>query len=426
MYPSDAQSAVDAIYSHLDGSSVYANSHWLINAMMSDNGFANNLDPDLHQLSEFTIDAHNSVVIDIWTQLYAAINTANFAIENIPVVPLSDPEKNLLIAEARFFRAMFYFDLARYFGDLPLMTKPITDLNQEFRLERSPVDSVYELIVSDLEFAQTNLTEFSNYGRPSQLVASALLSKVFTEMKEYSKAFSLSRGVILSEEYSLLDDYGEVFKISNNLSVEILFAIPLSDESPGQVNIRALPKAYGGRSLDLPSDSLFSAFSIDDLRKPVSFITTVTNPDTTVVEIVPHISKFWDSAVEPDGGPTANNLPILRFADVLLTHAEIVNELSNGPNSEALYVINLVRTRAGLSGVGSMSQEDFRQAILDERRNELAWEGHRWFDLRRFDVLVEAVTLAKPTASVGPQHNLLPIPSVEIAKNPLLIQNPGY
>ena len=143
MNPSDAQSAVDAIYSHLDGTSVYANSHWLLQAMMSDNGFANNLNPDLHQLSDFTIDADNAVVLDIWMQLYSAINTANFAIENIPNVSLSDPEKEVLIAEARFFRAMFYFDLARYFGDLPLMKVAVTNINQEFRIERSPLDTVF-------------------------------------------------------------------------------------------------------------------------------------------------------------------------------------------------------------------------------------------------------------------------------------------
>jgi len=426
MNPSDAQSAVDAIYSHLDGSSIYANTHWQLQALMSDNGYANNLDPDLQQLSDFTLDADNGVVLDIWMQLYTAINTTNFAIENIPNVLLSDSEKNVLIAEARYFRAMFYFDLARYFGGVPLMTTANTSINQEFNIERSHIDSVYALIIDDLDFAQINLSEFASYGRPTNLVASGLLAKVHTERKDYLKAFPLSRGVILSEAFSLLDNYEDVFKINNNVSLEILFSIPLSTESPGPVNTRSLPTALNGRSLDLPTASLYRAFSMNDSRKAVSIITTIINPDSSATEIEPHISKFWDKSAEPNGGPTANNLPILRFSDLLLTHAEIVNELNNGPNSEALYVINLVRVRAGLPAFGSMSQTAFRSALLEERRVELAWEGYRWFDLRRFDVLVDAVRQAKPSASVEAFHNLLPIPSVEIAKNPLLNQNPGY
>lgn len=423
---SSAQSSVDAIYSHLGGDGIYARDMWRLHALFSDNGFENGIDPALQQLSSFTVTADNALIHDIWSGLYEAINTCNFAISGIPTSPISEAEQTPLIAEARFFRGLFYFELVRCFGGVPVITEPSLSVADEFKRGRDSIETVYALIESDLIFARENLPESTLNGRPNAFVASAYLAKVYVETGQLTLAFPLTRSVILSDAFALQSTLEANFQVGNKVNSEVMLASPLSVQSQGNINTRSLPVQLNGRSFELPTDSLVSTFIEGDNRKAVTIIESVVNPDSTVVAIDPHISKFWDENAEPAGGPTVVNYPILRYADILLLHAEIVSTLNNGPTSEAYFVANLVRERAGLPGFSGMNLASFRIALLEERRRELAWEGYRWYDLKRFGFLKEAVEASKPGVEVLDQHDLLPIPRFEIELNPLLEQNPGY
>lgn len=408
----DAQSAVDAIYSHLHGGSIYARYYWLIGALASDLAEGAGTDPDVFEFANFTLTPQNAIVARIWEELYAGIQTANFAIENIPRAPISEGEANELIAEARFFRAMFYFDLVRFFGGTPLVVAAYSDVKQDFLTPRAPVDSVYAQIVRDFEYSFEQLPASKGAGRPNRFAALAFLAKVYATQGEYSKAFQATRTIILSERYRLLPDYADVFKIANNNSAEIIFAINFSADVAAPMNLQTLPTSLNGRPLTLPSGGLISSFDPLDRRLAVSFLNDGGKT---------YVSKYWDENAEPAGGRTANDLPLIRYADVLLLHAEIVNELRNGASTEALFVINAVRRRARFDGqtnqavlpdLRSMNYDDFKEAVLAERKRELAFEGHRWFDFKRF--------------GRSPEQSLLPIPQREMDKNPNLSQNPGY
>jgi hypothetical protein len=432
----DGQAAIDAIYSHLSNTGFYANEYILIGTLFSDIGISNSGDPHLNELSDFSLQAGNVVVESTWKKLYAALNTANFAIENIHRVPISEPEQLELIAEGRFFRALFYFDLVRYFGDVPLILESFTEIGQNYSVSRAPADSVYTQILEDFDFARNNLPTSSQPWRPTQSTAIAFMNKVYVAQKDYPRAFQFSRAFIQSGQFSLLNDYADIFKVGNNHNSEIIFAIDFNQGNETNLNERTLPPVLNGKELELPTAGFYASFDSLDRRRTASFITSYMGSDLFIHNFPPHISKYWDRDVEPAGGKTINDLPILRYSEILLNHAEAVNELNNGPTAEAYVAINTVRARARFDGLTSqnvlpdlsgLNKEQFREAILLERSKELGWEGHRWFDLVRFDELINQVNISKASVPVTQKHHLLPIPAYELQLNPALgPQNPGY
>jgi hypothetical protein len=188
--------------------------------------------------------------------------------------------------------------------------------------------------------------------------------------------------------------------------------------------------------LESPTQSLYNAFEDMDRRKELIFLTK----DIIKGEVVdfggPQIIKYWDRQAEPFLNDTENDLQLIRYADILLMYAEALNEIEAGSTSISLDAINQVRKRARfadgveregvLPNLTPMNYQKFKDAILEERRLELCWEGHRWFDLVRHNKLVEKVIAAKPNVMVSERNNLLPIPQRELEINKKLKQNPGY
>jgi hypothetical protein len=179
----------------------------------------------------------------------------------------------------------------------------------------------------------------------------------------------------------------------------------------------------------------YNDFDSLDRRRAVTFLTKFSNDQGNTLTVAPHIRKFWDQNAEKIPGNSSIDIPLMRYADILLLHAEALNELRNGTSTEALSVINAVRARARFDGtttqnilpdLGPLNKTLFAEAILQERKYELGWEGHRWFDLIRFGKLEEKVRAAKPGITVMSKHQLFPIPASELALNRLLNQNPGY
>jgi hypothetical protein len=186
---------------------------------------------------------------------------------------------------------------------------------------------------------------------------------------------------------------------------------------------------------EIPTDDLYNSFDPQDRRRAATFITSFTYSDGETVTFDPHISKFWDQEDEPLGNNTDMDVIYLRTADIMLVRAEALNEINNGPDAVAYEMINKVRKRARFNGttdlailpdLSGLNYQQFKDAILEERRHELVMEGSRYHDLVRMGKLVERVEAAKPSATPQAFHVLLPIPQRERNLNPKLTQNNPY
>jgi hypothetical protein len=336
------------------------------------------------------------------------------------------------------------------FGDVPL----VLSLDAPLTPPRSPKEEVYAQIISDLEFAKQNLPD--NYppdnglGRATKGAATGLLAKVFLTRGEWQRSITESEAILNNPQYGLYEDFADAFKIPNENGKETLFSVgfgtannSISFWEVGQFNVRLLPKKLSGaipgvnaQGWQVATQNLYDSYHPQDRRREVTFLTTIENTDGSTTTVEPHIQKYWDKTTEPLAGNTDHDFPYLRYADVLLMYAEALNELNNGPTPAAYEAINRVRERARFNGteelpilpdLQGLSYQEFKDAILLERRHEFVAEGKRWFDLVRFGKLEELVPVAKPGVQPQPFHYLFPIPQGEIDLNQnLLPQNQGY
>lgn len=431
----DAQAAIDAIYHHINtGNSIYSEQYWLLNALFSDLATSDGVNPDLEELSQFRPETDNEIIETLWKGLYEGVAKANYAIRNIPDAPLSEDEKNLFLAEARFLRAFFYFDLVRLFGAVPLVEETPLDINDIEFPARTPADTVFQYLESELNFSFQNLPLTSNPGRPTVYTAAAMLCKLYLTTKNYTRAAQASR-FLLQGAFVLQNDYAGLFRNNSQNNSEIIWSVNLNPGNGSKINFMTLPYVLGGLGRVLPSASFYDSFENLDHRYQVTFLDQYSDMAGNIISIDPHVQKYWDRSAETIIGNSSIDFPLIRFADILLLHAEALNELRNGSSAEALGAINLVRARARFDGsithdilpdLGRMDKEEFAEAILEERKRELGWEGHRWFDLVRFGQLEQKVKEAKPQSNVSPTHIHLPIPASELRSNKNLTQNPGY
>lgn len=456
---SDAVAATNAIYDYLTVGTegifergfggVFFNDYWVFKDVLSDNCTETIASQEYRTLNEFSFTAENERIELYWQDIYQTTNAANVVIDSVQLIDMNVMKRDHLVAEAKFIRAMMYFEAVRLFGDVPLILHETVDLKDAF-VARSPKADVYQAIVEDLEWSRDHLsnTYRVGLGRATPMACTALLSKVYLEMGEYQLSADQAAIVINSNQHPLFPDFADLFKLENANSGEIIFAVNYSGTlsqgfKPNQYHVRLLPpnlhkngegpkNAFGW---EVPTDDLYNSFDPLDRRKDVTFITSFTYSNNTTVTFNPHISKFWDRANEPLGNNTNMDVIYLRTADIMLVYAEALNEIGNGPNATAYQMINEVRKRARFNGtieqpilpdLSGLSYQQFKDAILQERRWELVMEGDRYHDLVRMGKLVEKVTLAKPFATPQSFHNLLPIPQRERNLNTKLTQNPSY
>ncbi len=263
-----------------------------------------------------------------------------------------------------------------------------------------------------------------------------MFAKVLLTQKRWAEAAAKAKEVIDLNEYMLIPDYADLWLVANQNGPEHIFSIQSKAlvDVPGRLTLQLMPISAGGNGNVLPEVDLFNTFSDEDYRKEVSFVTEFVDEDGNVIPYPewsvpqPHIGKYQDPG-EPNnlsGGDTNTNWPVFRYAEVLLIYAEALNEANGGPTEEAYVAINQVRNRAKLADVPpGLGQESFRETVLSERRFELCFEGKRWFDLVRWDIMVEALSDSRP--NVREYHQLFPIPLSEVdVSREALEQNPGY
>ncbi|MEO5650095.1 MAG: RagB/SusD family nutrient uptake outer membrane protein [Ginsengibacter sp.] len=455
---SEAQAAVDAIYNGLY--SIYDRSMLLLNDLPTDDekngiGMGNQFLQDLEYLK---YSSQNSIIQGMWADNYSAIGRANNAIKNIGVMSIDTALKSRLIGEASFLRALFYFNLVRYYGDVPLILSLKTV--QDAYIPRVPKEQVYAQIIKDLQFAEDNLPisyNNKNIGRATSGAAIILLGKVYLTRHDFQKSADELAKVVENEGkygYSLFNDFGDNWKLATENGKEMVFSVQYSSP-PGHTNIKMraaaarysvsggnVPGIIGAFESDIPTMDLYSNYIDQDTRKNVTFKLEYLSPKNGKIykSSIPLFGKFWQEglASTPD---CSINTPVFRYADALLMYAEALNEIDK--TSKATDILNRIRERAfhdTQHNYFGLTQSEFRDKVYFERRLEFAFEGMRWFDLvrtnRLLDIMKAHGTLeaqmagtsikSSITTNAKEYQSLYPIPQVEIDLNKLLTQNPGY
>lgn len=388
---------------------------------------------EMVQFPNFNIQPENSFVFNYYSSYYNIIFRANKVLENLSVV--SDENRDKFEAEAKFVRAYAYFNLVRLFGDIPLVTTPIGIDDTEAQFTRISTDKVYELIVNDFEFAVLHLENGGSKNRASKAAAQGLLAKVYLNRKEYLKAQVLTEAIINDNNYSLETDFEDIFYNEDN--DEVIFAIGyISGNQQDAQNFSGsfLNNAGGAANgANYATDNLVAALdSYGGNRATKTYRIDPIQDDK--YQNIKYLPDGQDGGVDGRTFSSGTNLLysgndwiVLRYADILLMHAEAImaNNLDTSA-AAALSSFQKVRDRAGLTTpVATITKEE----LLLERRVELAFENHRFFDLIRFgkaqDVL--AAHSAANNGGFSATDLLLPIPQQEIGLSlGKLQQNPGY
>ena len=408
--------------------------------VVSDNCYAGGDNPDNMALDLFTFNSLNGNISRDWSDYYSVIGAANNAL--FQIAPSTDPSlttdmKNQILGQIRFMRAFEYLDIVRLWGEAPLVINPIDASSSEALIKssgglRSPVDTIYAAILSDLWAAKAAVldpnVDPSKY-TVSKGAVNALLAKVYATRSPAnwdSVAYYCDQVI---PNYALLANYANLFDINHKNNSESIWEIQYDGYSSSVGNW--IPSQFvgdGWKKFETPTNDLVNAFKAagDNVRMnasiafvsygwPDKYWTTPTN--------YPVLSKYTD----PNNG--LNNMYMIRLADILLLRAEAYNAKSDLAN--AALMVNKVRTRVGLGATTAANQSDMALAIENERRLELAFEGQRWFDLLRTG-RAKTVMNAQKDASGNILYNvkdnqlLFPVPQTQIDLNPLLAQNPGY
>ncbi|WP_119080655.1 RagB/SusD family nutrient uptake outer membrane protein [Chitinophaga alhagiae] len=376
-----------------------------------------------------------------WNQGYRTIAAANIILDRIGGIDMSSELKDQYTGEAKFLRALMYFNLVRLFGNVPLVLKELATEAEAYTYARTPAEDIYAQIEKDLLDAEALLPpKFTgvNVGRATSGAARALLGKAYLQQQKWELAEAKLAQVVPA--YTFEPNLAKLFGPGNDNNSEVIFSVQYVAGGIGLGNSFAHAFApqksgtsvvgLGALSNNMGTQDLYDAFDNNDLRKTayMGVFKDGTNP-----KIYYWSRKFVNNvSVLNDGG---NDWPVLRYADVLLMYAEALNQ--NNKTEEALTYISKTRVRAGLDALTGLSKADTQLALEKERRLELCYEGHRWHDLIRWGKEVATMEAFKAkyrpvdprlsNMSVTADRKLMPVPFRELNLNPLLLpQNPGY
>jgi hypothetical protein len=455
----DAVAAVYGVYSVFPGNDVY-NQFWeTLQTQGTDDSewgggrTTNNLDKN--ELDKFQFDANTNLIYALWNEFYRAINRANFAIENIEGMSedvISAQSKAQLTGEARFLRALAYYNLVQTYGGVPLVLKETLSLDN-LEVARNSVDECYNQVVEDLKAAEQVLPGINNLpsgylGRATKGSAAGLLASTYLVRSDYQNVVSKT-AEIMQMGYGLWENYADNFNLDYENGKESLYEIQYMRNTPGVsgsnyngfyrppfVNINGW-SGYGDNPV---TRNHYECYEEGDLRRDVNtrLYTIEEYPNIPPnYEFPCYVNKFIDpSPLAVRSAGSENNYPIIRYSEILLMRAEALNAI-NPADLDAYENLNIVRRRAFGKSLNvtsdidvqpGLSKGDFLDKILLERRREFAFEGKRRFDLLRTGKLKDAMMKQNPEIAsvIGDKHSLLPVPVSELDANRLLEQNPGW
>lgn len=444
----DILSAVNGAYSSLQEGDIYGN--WYVFGEIPSDNTRNQLPGSVttqNEFDQFYIDTQNSMIASFWKAAYKVINRTNTVLGRIDGIEINAELANRYKLECKFIRALMYFNLVRVYGDVPLVLKEIS-ISESYDILREPKENVYNQIIADLKEAQGLPVSYSTAedGRATQGAAKALLADVYMTLHKYAEAETILAEIINSGRYSLLentpgslniDGYKNVFSPVNHNSKEGIFEIQFLKGGYGEgsnyannfapensgTNVVAVGGTGGN---NIPEMDIYNAYEEGDLRRDFSMsLGYYDNRKNNEWVESRYVCKFMD--VPYQNNDASNNYPVIRYADVILMYAEALNQ--NGKTAEACKYLNMTRRR----GFGYQTTEtspvdlqttdkaQFALMVEQERRVELAFENHRWFDLIRTGRAVEV--MKSKGFSLNETNLICPIPQKQIDVNPKLTQN---
>lgn len=452
---SDAEAALTGVYDSFQAE-YYIWDNILFSDVISDNHYAGGDNTEIFAIEDLAITPTNSRLFANWKQLYSAIAKANVVLQKVPGIKDTkldvDNRRQQILGEAAFLRAYHYYHLVKLWGGVPLILEPVSSTDPaDTQKERNTEAEVYNQIIADLEFAIDNRLPDSysddasvNKARATKGAAYALLAKAYAQKsdRDYTKTLEYCNAVINSPAgYQLLSDFASLFDGNHYNNAESIMEVQFTGGTEANWGPQLLlPPSISGdtwRKFVTPSHDLVDAFDSegDNIRK---------NATILFESDIPWADEFWDKEVggtipfaykwkSANGWASTNRQYIFRLADIVLLKAEALNE--EGQLEAARTEIDRVRDRAGLDPTPASNQAEMKLAIEKERRLELAQEGQRWDDLKRYNRAVTVMTnlheidLRTNTEKVYPMNadkQLLPIPQSERNRNQKLGQNNGY
>jgi hypothetical protein len=419
----------------------------------ADKGSTPDDNPTMKELDNFGFTSSNGLINDLWIGYFDIVSGANYAIHEMPLYEAAQPnEADKLYArqcqaEAKVIRAYAYFNLTRAFGNVPIIDTILTS-DELAQKKQSNTSELFKFIEKDLREAIAVLpVSYSKGwdGRINKYTAMAIKAKAHLYNSEWDSVASLTDKILASDQYGLLPKFRDVFSINNENGIESLFEIQSSTLGKTQGDQTFIEYAYvqgprgnspgnmQGWGFCTPSQSLIDFFAQrgETIRSATTFLyrgtktpegdsikTSCSNPVYNGKVYTPSSYNLWNY----NGYGFDQNVRIIRYADILLMHAEaLFNGASVALTSgmSAINAVNEVRTRAGLENLSELSL----QAIWDERRAELALEEDRFFDLVRTN---QAATVLQGKGFISGKNELYPIPSAQMQLNTNLVQNNGY
>jgi tetratricopeptide (TPR) repeat protein len=471
--PSTAQKLVDGVYNAMYQGGFGADTHGLQFVILTDiasddadKGSApDDYKADAGGVDNFTLGSTNGNINNVWNGYYQGISRANQALDKVALTSGSEAVKNRLLGEVRFLRGYFYFNMVRLFGGVPKLDRvPATsEINNPELQKRASAADIYALIISDLQFAVDNLPlkGATETGRATKAAAQGMLAKVYLYQKNYQKAFDLTDAIVTGKSgaYALYPTYADIWRTVGANSSESVFEIQTGINAAcnnSAINLYSVsqgPRSGGkggwadlGFGFNNPTIDLANAYEPGDVRKAGSIIfiqptapagqrstgTVLWDgfriPSKDSVENFRYSYKAYHSRTkEPNCGNNdylPKNVRVLRYAEVLLIHAEAAAQLGNAAAAQT--DLNAVRARAGLATKPATVLN-----IWQERRVELALEHDRFFDLVRQESVtpgrIVPIFAAQGKTFVKGKNELFPIPQPQIdLSGGQLTQNPGY
>ena len=389
-------------------SDVYYGTEFVLNIdLIADNSVFQGFYDSQLEIDQKAVPITNLFVTDFWVTAYRVINMANLLIDGVDDIDDPALDRDLIYGEAHAVRALAYFDLLRIFGEhfdpgstfgLPLILEPIpdNDFNQIPDLPRSTVAETYAQILSDLDTAVELTAGSDDTGTMNYWAALALRARVNLYNKNYTSAWNDANDVINNGPFALESNLDNVY-FTTEASSESIFEVEFNDQDQSAFNTYTIRR--NEYNVDL---SLLDFFEEGDAR--ANFFTVAQGRDKT--------NKYSDNT-------NSNNCKVIRLAEMYLIRSEAATMSSNDPNA-GLEDLNTIRNRAGLADIENLgTMEEYITRLQNERRAEFNFEGHRFFDLVRFD-------LAGEVLDIEDFRKIFPIPRTELQVSDALVQNPGY
>lgn len=473
--PEHAEAAIAAVYADTRfygfGAGIFSSNWQMLEAVTGTSTTETAQNSDLNNLYSLSYDGNTGHIVNWWNGLYKVIAQANLVLEKVPgITPMDDAQKKRILGEARFLRAWAYFYAVRLWGNIPLITKTQTANSEDFFPARAPQEDIYKLILDDLLAAETAGFKWMDAtGRVSLAAVKSQLSKVYLTMAGYplnkgathyklaaTKAYEvITYANANPNSINLFNTYAEVHSVATENKIEHIFQLQYLADVAGNPMENMLPNfkpvtAYGasGTGSSVPTLSFYQSYETGDLRakNQMGYFYTSYYKDGKGAPYdlgAPYIFKHFNTVAFGSPGVDGSkrndlNVPMIRYAEVLLIYAEAKNE-EGGPDQTAYDAFKRIRDRAQLTtpALGTYTQASFREAVWKERWHELCYEGITWFDMIRlrkvfnettkgFDNFIGHINKSS-NQPLQAKHMLMPLGVQEMLNNPKLTpQNPGY